>query len=426
MNLLLIDCEGLGLDIALTALAQGHQVRHFVRDTPRTKWIGHGLVERVRSLGNHHRWADLIFITDNMKYMPTLDACRADKACRAVWIGPDTRSARLEHDREYGQQIMEQYGVPTAHHQSFDDYDAAIAYVKKRDTRLVSKPFGSDNKALSYAAKGPEDLIFMLKKWQREGKIKDKFILQDFVPGIEVAVGGWFDGGCFSGGFHENFEFKKLMNDDIGPATGESGTILQVVDHSALANKVLVPFEPLLKALHYTGYFDTNCIVAKDGTPYPLEFTARPGWPTTHLQLSLLRGDLLESLHATRAPHFTRNKTVCGVVVTQPDYPYSHITRKEVTGIPVWGFDPENLHHHPCEMMYKKGPDYTGYATAGDYIACVTGHGTTISGAAESAYTNLNALTIVNSPMWRTDIGKKLEKELPRLQKHGWATAFRY
>ena len=40
-----------------------------------------------------------------------------------------------------------------------------------------------------------------------------------------------------------------------------------------------------------------------------------------------------------------------GVVLSIPDCPYSHLTRKEVVGVPVYGLA-ESLwrHFHPCEM----------------------------------------------------------------------------
>ena len=40
-----------------------------------------------------------------------------------------------------------------------------------------------------------------------------------------------------------------------------------------------------------------------------------------------------------------------GVVLSIPDYPYSHLTRKEVVGVPVYGLT-ESLwrHFHPCAM----------------------------------------------------------------------------
>jgi phosphoribosylamine--glycine ligase len=40
-----------------------------------------------------------------------------------------------------------------------------------------------------------------------------------------------------------------------------------------------------------------------------------------------------------------------GVVLSIPDYPYSHLSRKEVVGVPVYGLTESPWRHfHPCEM----------------------------------------------------------------------------
>jgi len=409
--------------LAVRAQALGHEVKHFIVDDPKWRRIGENAVPRVRSIQPHHRWADVIFLTDNVKLMSALEACRADEGCKAVWIGPNKAHATWEHDRGLGQDLMVKYGVPVVPYRIFDTCEQAIAYVKKHDRRFVCKPFNSDDKALSYVSKTPEDLIYMLTRWDKLGKIKGKMLVQDFIPGIETAVGGWFDGESFVGGYHENFEFKKLMNGEIGPATGEQGTCLHVVSKSKLAEDVLLPFVPLLKANGYTGYFDVNTIIADDGTPYPLEFTVRPGWPTFNLQLSLMVGDFVTAFATARVPDFKKNTVCTGVVMTIPDYPYSHITRKEVTGIPVFGFDSENKHHHPAQMMKgAKGQ----WVTAGDYVCIVTGHGTTVRKSMASAYKNLKGLVLPNSPMYRTDIGARLEEQLPKLHRMRYVPMMTY
>ena len=93
----------------------------------------------------------------------------------------------------------------------------------------LSKPSGDvEDKALSYVSKSPADMVYMLERWKKAQKHKSPFILQEFVDGIELAVGGWFGPGGFNEGWCENFEFKKLMPDDLGPATGEQGTVLNL------------------------------------------------------------------------------------------------------------------------------------------------------------------------------------------------------
>lgn len=423
MKLFLIDPAGLGLDLSVQALSLGHEVRHFIADGPKTVRIGERVVNRVRSIADNCRWADVVFITDNAKYLKSLDAMRTELH-DTVFVGPTYDQAQWEVNRKVGQDLLQHYDIPIAPYQIFHNYDSAVAYIKKRDARLVSKPYGGDvDKALSYVAKGPEDMLYMLERWKKLGKLKFPFILQDFIKGVEFGVEGWFNGEDWTGEWHENFEHKKFMNDDVGMNTGEMGTVQLVVTKSVIADRLLKPLTAHLKAEQYVGFFDVNCIVDNKGRAWPLEITARPGWPTLNLQTSLFRGDFVETLRDEKAIYFTRDRVCTGVVITIPDYPYSQITRREVIGIPVWGFEPDNGHFHPCEMMVNQSGQWV---TAGDYVCVVTGHGSSVSKSREEAYINLKSLSLPNSPMYRTDIGKKLEKELPLLREHGLAKSWRY
>ena len=64
--------------------------------------------------------------------------------------------------------------------------------------------------------------------------------------------------------------------------------------------------------------------------------------------------------------------------------------------------------------------------TTGDYVLICSGTGTTVEKAKENAYKVVDKMEIPNSPMYRTDIGCRLEKQLPELQKHGFATEWEY
>jgi phosphoribosylamine--glycine ligase len=213
------------------------------------------------------------------------------------------------------------------------------------------------------------------------------------------------------------------MAGEIGPATGEMGTVNLATRNSTLAERILLPLTPLLKANNYRGFFNVNCIVDGRGKAWPLEITPRPGWPCFQLQLSIARGDFLESLHQDRAPKFRTGVVTTGVVLAHGDFPHSHLTRKEVIGIPVFGFDDSNAHFHPCEMMKDRSGQWV---TAGDYVCVVTGHGQTVTESKTFAYQNLKSLTLPNSPMYRKDIGEKVESFLPKLHKHGLAKSYRW
>lgn len=432
MKILVVDPIGAALDFCMRCEADGHKVKWFVFQTEKTKNIGRGLIEIVTDWRPFVRWCDFIFLSDNTKYLKELDGFREDGV---VVVGATTLTAQWELDRGLGQDILEEHDIPCIPYQMFNDYDKAIKYVKKENERFVSKPSGDADKSLSYVSKSPADMVYMLERWKGLGKLKSPFIIQKFIGGTEMAVGGWFGPGGFNQGWCENWEFKKLMNGEMGPATGEQGTVVRYVRSSKLANKVLAPLEEKLEEMGYVGYIDVNCIIDDKGTPWPLEFTMRPGWPTFNIQQALHKGDhaewLLDLAEGRDAKVVKMDTIAIGVVMSIPDYPYSHLTRKEVVGIPLYGItDPamtDNL--HLCEMMRGEAPkDVMGkvvtmpaLVTAGDYVLVASGTGKTISEAKGAVYPLLEKLSMPNSPMWRTDIGDRLEKQLPKVQELGYA-----
>src|SRR5260370_22256039 len=276
----------------------------------------------------------------------------------------------------------------------------------------------------------------MLERWKRSDKLKGSFILQEFIPGVEMGAAGWFGPHGFNDCFEECFEFKKLMNGECGPARGEQGTVMRYVRNSKLANKVLLPLTKQLKKINYVGDVAVNCIIDEHGKPWPLEFTMRLGWPVLQLQCALLKGDPVEWLHdlatGVDARPFFLDKVAIGVVLSVPDYPYSRLTRKEVVGIPLFGISAALMTHvHPCEMMVGEAFCSVGDQllkmpvpmTAGDYVLVMTATGMTVQDTRTKVYRRLDRVKkrMPGSPMYRKDIGVRLAKQLPKLQAFGYA-----
>lgn len=441
MRVLIIDASGAALDFAMRAQKDGHEVKHYIRYTERSRFIGKGLVTRVDDYKPWLRWADLIFLADNTLYLQSIDQFRG--STNAAIIGPNQEAADWELNREVGQAIMKKHGIPCIPFKMFTNYEEAIAYVKKEDKRFVSKAGGGvEDKSLSYVAKTPEDLVYMLQRWKKLHKHKTQFMLQEFIPGVEMAVGAWFGPGGFNEGWCENWEFKKLMNKDLGVATGEQGTVLRYTKQSKLARRVLQPLERALEKLNYVGYIDVNCIIDDKGTPWPLEFTMRPGWPTFNIQQAVHTGDSVQWLMDLAKGVDSRNtlldRVAAGVVLSIPDYPYSHLTRKEVVGVPIYGIKPSLWQHiHPCEMMLSEGAGVPvrvagqiiqsqAPVTAGDYVLIMSAAAETVKDATMTCYRRLQRLVVPNSPMYRTDIGQRLASQLPLIQAKGYATGLVY
>lgn len=436
MNILIIDAGGVCLDFALRCQAYGHKVKAYIRnnkDGSRSMVGDGGLLTRVPAWEPHMDWADLIFCTDNTYYIHPLERYR-DQGYPI--IGPSIDTNRWEQDREYGAKVMKEAGIKTIPSQKFTKYDDAIAYVIKNNKRYVSKPLGDGDKALSYVAKSPADMVFMLQKWKKTNAYKGEFILQEFHGGYEVAVGSWFGPKGFSEHFCINHEFKKLLAGDLGVSTGEEGTIVYYTQDSKLADAVLKPLEDFLKGLRYTGYIDVNCIIDDDGCPWPLEFTMRPGWPLFMIQQALHKGDPAEwmlDLIDGKDTLKVSNKIACGVVVSMPPYPHDKGTpKKESAGYPMFDLTMDDVikNVHLAEAMCGKAPamikgevklNEEQILTAGNYVCIVTGVGETVEEAREDCYGTLKKkINIPNSIGYRIDIGCRLEKQLPILKKMGY------
>jgi phosphoribosylamine---glycine ligase len=435
VRVLCIDRAGDGLlDTAIRAIASGHQLRYFLRDYDREKRpLGKGLVELVDDWRPWIRWCDLCLLSSNDLYMTELDRWRAEGV---PIIGGGVESASWEHDRAKGMAVFKRAGIPVPAYREFTDYDTASAYVRRKGTPFASKPCGNcDDKSLSYVAKTADDLLYMLERWKKVGKRQGvEFILQEKVEGIEMAVGAWYGPGGFVPGWEENFEFKKMCSGDVGPNTGEMGTVIRLVKRSRLAEKVLAPLDEHLSRIGFVGNVDVNCIIDQDGTPWPLEFTTRFGWPAWNIETTLYDHDPIEFLAGvangdTNLDRVRRlNEVAVGVYLRFLD-------GRGIIGAPIYGLG-ESLgcEHRAVELFVGGSPnDPRGgvnpddmLCSAGDHPILCVGTGVTVREAARKAYKALGEIHIPGSPLHRNDIGKRLSKELPKLQSHGFASGMEY
>lgn len=438
MKILIIDTMAASLDFAIRCMADGHEVRVWMsKDKKGDRYpVGDGLIDKVSDWQSSMKWADLVFLTDNVEQIRELERYREEGF---PIFGCNCECQTWELERGIGQNVLTEAGIKIMESTVFTNYDKAKEFVLKTGKRYVSKPTGDADKALSYVSKGVADMIFMLDYWKQNGKIKSAFLLQEFTPGIEMAVGGWFGKNGFSGYVLENFEFKKLMNGDVGVNTGEMGTAMKYVpiQDSKLAQEMLIPIQGALYRAGYTGFIDVSVIIDEKGQALPLEFTCRPGWPLFQIQQALhpepvcWMKELLEGEDCFK-PSLD---IALGVVIAIPDFPYTTLTRKEVSGFPIWGITEKNIHNiHLSEVMLGELPVWEngklkvieGIVSAGDYLLTCSGTGKSVSEAKEKAYKVVKSLEIPNSPMYRTDIGDRLEKQLPILQELGYATDWKF
>lgn len=431
MKILLLDYNEIGVGMARDFMNDDHDVQMFVPMRPGgiANPVGDGMVKKVADWRKAVDGVDLIVLTDNASYRAELEPLF--KAGYPI-IGANQRSSELELDRDIGQRVLSQYGVEVANNEVFEDYDEAIKHVKTNaDKVFVSKPWGgSSDKDLSYVSKNAADMIFMLETWKELGKIKGAFMLQERIEGYEMAVGGWFGPGGWCSIVNENWEEKRRMNDGLGENTGEMGTILRYVKKSKLFEMALEPCTDYLFASQYVGYVDMNCIIAKDGQPWPLEWTMRFGWPHWYISRALHRCDSAEFLYDLwkgKDSLVVSKNISCGIVMKRPN--------KDHAQAPIYGVTSKNEDNIHWEMvMEQQAPmmlddtvkNVRTTCTAHEQVCVVTGTGTTVCKASEAAYKTAWELNWPGSREFRTDIGKHLEEDLPAMQGFGFAEGMKY
>lgn len=438
MKILVIDHYGGDgvLDFVLRCQHAKHKVKWHFKPSDRTLYFGKGMVDAVSDWREWMRWADLVVLADNTHYLREVDKWREEGI---PVVGATVESATWELDRKVGMNIFSKCGIQIPDFKDFTDCGAAIKYVEKQGRGFVLKPcYDEADKNLTYLGKTPEALVAMLRRWQKEGRIKGPFILQELVKGVEMAVGGWFGPGGFNQGFLENWEEKKLMAGGLGPSTGEMGTTIRYVKKSKLADKVLKPLAAAIARTGHVGYVDVNCLIDEKGQPWPLEFTMRNGYPTFNIQMELHEGDpaewLLDLAEGRDAKTAVLDTVAVGVVMAQGDFPASKLPVKDIVGYPIYGLDQVDGGVHLAQAMAGEAPhaldgkivDVPCVLTAGDYVLIACGTGKTIRQARKGAYGVLDKLKMPNGPFWRIDIGKRLARELEQLQAKGYAVGLEY
>jgi phosphoribosylamine---glycine ligase len=432
-----MDAVGEGLAFALRCAKAGHDVRLWLHKGANPD-IGKGFkqISLVDQWLSSVKWAEMILPTGNHLYLPKLEHLRS---LGIKVFGPSEKSARLEVKRAFGMEFFKTHGIEVPPYKEFANLQDAAAHVRQTEGRYVFKTLGDeDDKSLSYVSRSPADMVARIERWQRLGlNPGGKVMLQEVIEGVEIGVSRWMGTKGFIGPYNENFEHKKLLSGNCGPNCGEAGTVQKYCDTSALGDQVLGPLEESLVKMGHLGDIDVNCIVDEKGKAWPLEFTCRLGWPAFNIQIHTHQGDPVQwMLDACNGKDSLKvlKKIACGVVLAQPDYPYSGKTQAEVTDIPIYGVTRENEQYlYPQAVKRQAMPDMQGgkivnreiWASAGDYLMVVTGTGKSVRQAATRAYDTVGEIKVPDM-IYRDDIGEKLEEEIPKLQMHGFAAEFHY
>ena len=445
---LFISEFGETLGLALAVKNAGHTVRMMITESE-YKNVGDGLIDKENDWFEYigQGW---IFVFDGCNDGARQDWLRE----QGEWVcGGSKATDDLENIRQQNQEWFKELGFKQPHSENFTDIDEAIQFVtRNKNKRWILKQNGDAPKSLNHMGKfkGNIDMIFHLqelkKGWNelQYGKF-DCDLMEVVEADVEVAASAFWNGhdwlrnddGKVVG--YLNFEFKKLLNHDLGATTGETGTLFIGVDEdNEVFNHILMKtgIAEKLEETGFRGVFDINgCI--KDGEFTGFEPTSRWGVPAVDYEAAEgLNSDPGELIAAMAKGEDTPIDIHMGLgmvmVVYGPPFPVETDMDETATslGERLWIMEDKepvdemtddhkkHIHLYNFQMKENKetGEKYYAVATKHGYLLTVTcREGECVEDLRENLIHYIKENVYISDIGYRTDIGERVREFVEEL-----------
>lgn len=330
-------------------------------------------------------------------------------------FGPSAKAAQIEASKVFSKNLMKKYGIPTAAYETFEDEDAAIAYLKAQNSYpAVIKADGlALGKGVIIAADETE-AVEAVHEMMSEGKFGDsgrRVVIEEFLTGPEVSVLSFTDGKTVVPMISSK-DHKRANDNDEGLNTGGMGTIAPNPFYTPeiAAECMEKIFLPTIDAMNKEGRTFKGCLyfglmITPKG-PKVIEYNCRFGDPETQVVLPLLKSDLLEIMMAVQAGRLSEvpvefsDETAACVVMASGGYPVKYQSGYEITGLDEKGqAEGVTVYHAGTKLVDGK------FITAGGRVLGVTATGKTLDEALANAYAGVEKIHFTDVH-YRHDIGR--------------------
>lgn len=410
----------------------GHEVRVYI-ETPEARDVYGGMLQLTSHWYLELDWVRAAGKDGVILFESAIKGEIQDRLRREGYqvIGGSAFGDRLESDRAFGQEILRSIGLQTAHCVRFTDFSVAIDFLRAAPGRYVYKLNGADSlRSRNYVGEMDDaaDMLALLSlqraQWSGHAGHPD-FVLMEYIQGIEVGVGAYFNGEFFLQPACLDWEHKRFFPGELGELTDEMGTVVTYRGAERIFGLTLGRMEKLLREHGYCGYINLNLIVNERGL-WPLEFTSRFGYPGFAI-CEALHSEGWEAifrrmLRRDSAEFPTRPGFAAGVVLTVPPYPHAHGYEALSKGVPIsfrgelTSAERERLHF--AEVAWRDNL-LVSSGLAG-YIGVATGTGATVERACDEARALAHKVVVPNL-RYRNDIGTRvIERDLSGLKALGF------
>ncbi|SCX88093.1 phosphoribosylamine--glycine ligase [Lachnospiraceae bacterium XPB1003] len=333
-------------------------------------------------------------------------------------FGPRKNAAILEGSKAFSKDLMKKYNIPTAQYDTFDDAEAALAYLETAKMPIVLKADGLALGKGVLICKDKEEAKAGVKEIMEDkkfGSAGNRMVVEEFMTGREVSVLTFVDGKTIRV-MTSAQDHKRAGDGDTGLNTGGMGTFSPSPFYTEEVDKFCREkiYQPTVDAMRaegreFRGVIFFGLMLTEDG-PKVLEYNARFGDPETQVVLPRMKNDLLEVMEACTDGtldkielEFEDNAAVC-VVLASDGYPVKYEKGYEITGL-------ENFKGKDDYFCFHAGSAFKDgkIVTNGGRVLGVTAKGATLKEARAKAYDATEWVSFGNKYM-RHDIGKAIDE----------------
>lgn len=266
-------------------------------------------------------------------------------------FGPRKNAAVIESSKAYAKGLMKKYSIPTADYEIFDDYDSALAYVRKKGAPIVLKADGlalGKGVLVCKTLKEAEDGLKEIMLDKSFGAAGNVVVIEEclrglrYDPGEEVSALAFTDGKTIVP-MITSCDHKRAYDGDVGLNTGGMGTFSPCPFWTAELQKEVLEkiMIPTVKALNAEGRTFKGCLyfglMRTDKGMKVVEYNSRFGDPETQVILPMLKTDLMDIFEAVADERLAdinieweEGACVC-VVLASGGYPLSYKKGYEIT-----------------------------------------------------------------------------------------------
>ena len=326
-------------------------------------------------------------------------------------FGPRKNAAVIEASKVFAKELMKRYGIPTARYETFEDLEAALAYVETAPLPTVVKADGlalGKGVLIAQTREEARAAVRAMLADRRFGKSGERIVIEEFLEGPEISVLSFTDGRTLVP-MVSSMDHKRIGEGDTGLNTGGMGTVAPNPYYTPeVARRCMEEiFLPTIRAMAAEGRPFKGCLyfglmLTKDG-PKVIEYNCRFGDPETQVVLPLLKTDLLTVMQAVTEGRladcpveFDTGAAAC-VIMASKGYP-EHYEK----GYPIT--IPDEL----TDAVYVAGAkELNGQlVTSGGRVLGVTATAPDLQAALDLAYARVASIHFDNA-YYRRDIGKR-------------------